>query len=261
MPEFKCKLVDESGVVRETILEAESKFEVYEQADERGELILSAKPYRQAVDIGVWLDRLKSVKPDEIERFTSQLATLLNAGVPLLSALETLVDLAETKAMKAVIQSLAEKLNSGLTLSQAMAEHPRVFSPLYSNMIRAGEKAGVLDIILKRLSQFYSHDIAIRANIKSAVRYPIIVFTVLIMAFTLAIIFVIPRFAKLYGSQGIELPLPTRILIGINLAVTQYWLYTLVTIGVLAMLTILFLRTPRGKRTVDLIKLKVPVFK
>lgn len=261
MPDFKCKLVDEQGAVKEEILHAESKYEIYEQADTRGELVLSVKSYQPSMDVGNWLKRMKKVKPDEIERFTSQLATLLNAGVPLLSSLETLIELAETKTMRDVIRSLADKLNSGQTLSQAMSHHPRVFSPMYSSMIRAGEKAGVMDIILKRLSAFYVHDITIRSNIISAIRYPIIVFSVLIMAFTLAIIFVIPRFAKLYGSQGVALPLPTRILIGINLAVTHYWLYTLVSIAILVVLVILFLRTPRGKRVLDSLKLRIPIFK
>ncbi|MCH8069512.1 MAG: type II secretion system F family protein [Candidatus Marinimicrobia bacterium] len=261
MPEFICKLVTEEGNVLETTIEASSKYEIYEQAEQRNELILSVKEHKERFDFQSWFDNLQKVKPQEIEHFTTQLGIMLDAGVPLLSALEAITEQSETEKMKNVVKSLAEQLNSGSSLSQAMRKYPKVFTLMYTNMIEAGEKAGVMDIILKRLSQFIGHDIQVRASVKSAMRYPIIIFCALILAFTGAILFVIPKFATMFKSQGIELPMPTRILIGINAAVTQYWAYTLVAVIVVVTSLIMLLRTPRGKYVSDVIKLKFPIFK
>lgn len=261
MPEFDCRIVTEDGSIKEQTINADSKYEIYDNAEARKEMVLSIKKHKEPFTLQDFLDKLQKVKPQEIERFTSQLSIMLDAGVPLLSSLDTIADQVVTDKMKKVIQSLAEELNSGSSFSQAIRKYPRVFSLMYANMIKAGEKAGVMDVILKRLSQFIGRELLIRDNIKSALRYPIIVFCVLILAFAGAILFVIPRFAKLYLSQGVELPLPTRILIGINQVVTNYWMYTLIAVITVVTGTIYFVRTQTGKKTIDFIKLNFPVFK
>lgn len=261
MPEFDCRIVTEDGSIKEQTINADSKYEIYDNAEARKEMVLSIKKHKEPFTLQDFLDKLQKVKPQEIERFTSQLSIMLDAGVPLLSSLDTIADQVVTDKMKKVIQSLVEELNSGSSFSQAIRKYPHVFSLMYANMIKAGEKAGVMDVILKRLSQFIGRELLIRDNIKSALRYPIIVFCVLILAFAGAILFVIPRFAKLYLSQGVELPLPTRILIGINQVVTNYWMYTLIAVITVVTGTIYFVRTPTGKKTIDFIKLNFPVFK
>lgn len=261
MPEFDCRIVTEDGSIKEQTINADSKYEIYDNAEARKEMVLSIKKHKEPFTLQDFLDKLQKVKPQEIERFTSQLSIMLDAGVPLLSSLDTIADQVVTDKMKKVIQSLVEELNSGSSFSQAIRKYPHVFSLMYANMIKAGEKAGVMDVILKRLSQFIGRELLIRDNIKSALRYPIIVFCVLILAFAGAILFVIPRFAKLYLSQGVELPLPTRILIGINQVVTNYWMYTLIAVITVVTGTIYFVRTQTGKKTIDFIKLNFPVFK
>ncbi|MFQ6607308.1 MAG: type II secretion system F family protein [Fidelibacterota bacterium] len=261
MPEFECKLITEDGTVLERVIEAESKFEVYEAIESRNELVLAVKAKRKPLGLDAWFKKQKKVKPREIEHFTTQLSIMLDAGVPLLSSLEALEEQAETPQMKSIVRSLAEKLNSGESFSQALREYPRAFSSLYANMIEAGEKAGVIDTILKRLSKFIGHEIQVVANIKAALRYPIIVFTALTLAFVGAIVFIIPKFSKLFKSQNIELPLPTRILIGLSDAFTHYWFYTLIIVLVVVVGTISFFRTSKGHYVFDLIKLKLPVLK
>lgn len=261
MPEFDCRIVTEDGSIKEQTINVDSKYEIYDNAEARKEMVLSIKKHKEPFTLQDFLDKLQKVKPQEIERFTSQLSIMLDAGIPLLSSLDTIADQVVTTKMKKVIQSLVEELNSGSSFSQAIRKYPHVFSLMYANMIKAGEKAGVMDVILKRLSQFIGRELLIRDNIKSALRYPIIVFCVLILAFAGAILFVIPRFAKLYLSQGVELPLPTRILIGINQVVTNYWMYTLIAVITVVTGTIYFVRTQTGKKTIDFIKLNFPVFK
>lgn len=261
MAEFVCKFVTETGDVVESTVEANSKYEIYETADSRGDMVLSVKERKVSLDLSGMLSRFKKMSPQEMEDFTTQLATILNAGVPLLSSLETLAEQAESEAMKNVIQGVAEELRKGSSLSDAMRKYPRTFSLMYANTIEAGEQTGVLDMILRRLSRFIGNEINVRDNIKSAIRYPAIIFSVLILAFTLAILFVIPRFASLYQTQHVELPLPTRILIGIHAAFTSYWFYSLISVLVLAAGVIYFIHTAPGIKTVDFVKLHVPVFK
>ncbi len=261
MAEFDCKIIDNKGSIRQTVITANSKFEIFDSFEDSDEFVLSVKQKRESFDFKTWWIKLQKPKGQEIEHFTSQLSALLNAGVPLLGSLEALKDQAESDYMKLVIQSLYDDLNGGASLSQAMGKFPRVFGLMYINMIEAGEKAGVMDTILKRLTQFIGKEISMAADIKSAVRYPIIVFGVLIMAFTLAIIFVIPKFATLYEGQGIVLPLPTRILIGFNRAVTDYWMITGIASVIVFVGLKLFFRSSPGTLTKDWIKLHFPVFK
>ncbi|MBU1064473.1 type II secretion system F family protein, partial [bacterium] len=186
---------------------------------------------------------------------------MLRAGIPLLTCLEVTKEQTETKKMEKIIHSLADQLNSGTSLSQAMRKYPQVFSPMYANMIGAGEKSGALDSILIRLSKFIGHEIKILDNVKSAMRYPIIVLCALIAAFIVVIVFVIPRFAGLFKSQGLELPLPTRIMIGLSDIIGNYWLLILAVLVLVVGSILFFIRTPKGQWTADFIKLNVPVFK
>jgi len=261
MPEFECRLISDDGDIIERVMEAESKFEIYEAAEARNEMVLKVKQKKKSRNVSKYFDSKKKVKPIEIEHFTTQLSIMLDAGVPLLTSLEALEEQAETPQMKTVVKALAEKLNSGESFSHALSEFPRAFSPLYANMIEAGEKAGVLDTILKRLSQFIGHEIQVVANIKAALRYPIIVFTVLLLAFVGAVVFIIPKFAKLFQAQDIELPLPTKILIGMSDALTDYWVISLFVIVSTVVSLVLFLRTPKGKWLFDLFKVNLPMFK
>lgn len=261
MPEFECKLITEDGTIIERIIEANSKFEIYESAEGRNELVLEVKPKKKPLNLNFVFKRDKKVKAREIEHFTTQLSIMLDAGVPLLTSLEALEEQSETPQMRMIVKSIAEKLNSGESFSHSLSGFPKAFSPLYTSMIEAGEKAGVLDIILKRLSKFIGHEIQVAANIKAALRYPIIVFGVLISAFIGAVVFIIPQFATLFQKQNIDLPLPTRILIGISEALTDYWFTTLIIVSVIVVSGLIFFRTPKGKWAIDLMMLNVPIMK
>ncbi len=261
MSEFDCKIINSEGDIQHRTITADSKMDVFAVFDESDEMVLSVKKKKESFDLNTWWIQHQKPKPQEIEHFTTQMSAMLNAGIPLLGTLEALKEQAETDTMKWVIQSLYDDLNAGTSLSQAMRKFPRVFGLMYINMIEAGEKAGVMDTILNRLAQFIGKELSMSADIKSAVRYPMIVFGVLLLAFSLAIIFVIPTFATLYEGQGIVLPLPTRILIGLNRAVTDYWMVT----AIFSVITVIglkfFFRTDKGIITKDWIKLHFPVFK
>ena len=261
MPEFFCKLVTEDGNILETTITAESKFEVYEITERRNELLLSVKEQKDSFNFGGIMNRFRKVKDQELENFTAQLSIMLKAGIPLLGSLESLVDQAESEYMKEVTEGVIEKVNSGMSLSEALNTYPNVFGILYVNMIMAGETAGVLDTILDRLTSFIRHDLEVSKNIKSAMRYPMIVFTALLLAFTGAVVFIIPKFTKMFIAQGIELPFPTRVMIGISGLVINYWWMVIIGIVTLVSGIIYYIHTPSGAYMFDLFKLKVPVFK
>ena len=261
MPKFECKLVTEDGTVVETVLEAESKYELSETVESRNEFLLSVKEQREPFDLRTRINRLRKADPQELENITSQLSTMLRAGVPLIGCLQSLSEQTESENMKIVIQGIIDKVNGGWAFSQALAEYPRVFSGLFVNMVQAGETAGILEEILDRLTSFVRHDIEVTRNIKSSMRYPIIVFSALVLAFTGAIVFIIPKFAKLFESQAIELPLPTRLMIGVSDLFTDHWWMVIIGILALVSVTLYYIRTPIGAYQFDLFLLNVPIFK
>lgn len=261
MPEYLVRIATDDGVIQEKTVTADSTVEVYAQAESRSEMVLSVQEAKGSGDVLKWWSKRKKVKPQELENFTTQLAIMFRSGIPLLGALEALTEQAETETMKGVIQTLIKDVSGGLSLSQAMEKFPGVFSLLYVNMIRAGEAAGVMDQILERLGSFIRHDLEVSNNVKSAMRYPMIVGFALTAAFVGAVVFIIPKFASMFKSQGIDLPFPTRIMIGLSEFMVGYW-YIVLTVAVVGTVLLRgFLRTEQGAMAADRLKLRIPVFK
>ena len=261
MPEYTCKLISTDGTVFETVIDAESHFEIYEIAEARNQGVLAVKIFKKSKSIESYLNNLKKIKPQELEDFTSQLVVMLKAGVPLITSLKSIVEQLATEKMKLMINEIIGKVEKGESFSSALSAYPKVFNTLYVNMVKVGEATGVLDTILKHLKDFIHHDIAVRRKIKSAMRYPFIVLTVLSIAFIGAIGFIIPQFATLFAGAGVELPLPTRILVGLSYVVSNYWYWVAIGLAGLIILLRYYNSTSAGKYNIDTIKIKFPVFK
>jgi len=262
MPEFKVRIMNDSGSIEERVVTAESKIEIYTQADERNEMLLSVKEHKKSIFSGGDIFKKgKKVKAAEIENFTIQLAIMFRSGIPLIGSLEALEEQAETDTMRGVVKGLIQAVSGGKSLSQAMEAYPGVFSLLYVNMIRAGETAGVMEQILGRLGSFIKHDQEVAHNVKSALRYPMIVGFALTLAFVGAIVFIVPKFSNMFEAQGIDLPVPTRVMIAMSHFLTNYWPIALGTAvaGFVSLKS--YLKTEKGIFTADLMKLKTPVFK
>lgn len=262
MPDFVCRIMSDSGTVEERIVTADTKVEVFTQADERGEMLLSVKEQKTgALSGGSIFKRGKKVKPNEIENFTVQLAIMFRSGIPLIGSLEALEEQAETDTMRSVVKGLIKSVSGGKALSQAMEEYPGVFSLLYVNMIRAGESAGVMEQILKRLGSFIKHDQEVTRNVKSALRYPMIVTGALGLAFIGAMIFIVPKFSDMFQSKGMDLPVPTVIMIAASDFLIQFW--PVVILGFFGAIFGIksFGKTEKGRFAIDSFKLKLPIFK
>ena len=159
------------------------------------------------------LDIKKKVSAKSLVIFTRQLATLIAAGLPLVKALRTLYDQLEPGALKGVIKTIADEVESGSNFSEALAHFPKVFPDFYINMIKAGELGGMLEGILKRLSEFLDKTQRLRDRVKSALMYPMFVMIIAVLILIMLMVFVIPTFTNMFSELGGDLPLPTKILI------------------------------------------------
>ena len=204
------------------------------------------------------------VKADDIVMFTRQLSAMISAGVPILRALTSLGDHAESPALKKIIGNVVKDVQGGSPLADALGKYPNTFSDVYVNMVRAGEAAGILDDILKRLALQQEKNAAIRKKVKSAMTYPMVLIFITILAFFGLMIFVIPMIGKtikdLAGPDA-SLPVITQIMLGISGFMISYW-YILLPILIGAVIVLLrYLKTPIGKAQFHHIILKLPGIK
>ena len=163
------------------------------------------------------------VTTKDIVIFTRQLATMINSGLPLVQSLDILAQQTENVSLRKVIQEVLYDVESGHTLADAMAKHPKVYTELFTNMVAAGEAGGILDTILLRLATFLEKNDALVRKIKGAMVYPGVIFGVAGSAVCILLIFVIPTFQQMFASAGIPLPLPTRIVIGMSAFLQAFW--------------------------------------
>jgi len=208
-----------------------------------------------------WLEQLRRgrVPLEELILFTRQMATLLRAGVPLLRALAGQIESAPNERLAEALQGVRETVEAGRSLADGLARYPDVFSEVYVHMIRVGEASGTLEEVFNRLAGYLEQEKDTRDRTKQAVRYPIIVVVAISVAFVILNIVVIPKFAGLFSGLDTELPLPTRILIGISDFSRSYgWLFVLVAAaGVISLRR--YVATEPGRRVWDRWKLKLPV--
>lgn len=206
------------------------------------------------------LTRKRKPKLQEIATFTQQLANLLQAGMPLTAALNSMSHL-ETKGIpKEVSLELRQEVMEGRSLSDAMAKQPLIFSELYINMVRAGEQSGALVEVLRRMANHFERYAEVQGKIKSAMIYPLLVCSVGVGLMLFFIYFMLPQFAKMFSGFNIELPLPTRILITVGEIFTSMWVFAFIAmLIVIGVLFERFRRSVEGGRKLDRLKLKMPI--
>lgn len=202
------------------------------------------------------------VKQQEIHVATRQLATLLGAGIPLVPALTGLIEQTSSKSLQTIITQIKDAVNEGNSLTDALAEHPRLFSKVYVNMVRAGEASGSLDVVLDRLAEFGERQQAMRSRITAALIYPIFMALVGIGVLFALITFIVPSITKVFIDRKQALPLPTTILIQISAFLQEWWWLALLLLSAAFLgLRHFFLQTPPGRRIWDKLKLTLPVIK
>jgi type II secretion system protein F len=196
----------------------------------------------------------------DLMTLTQQLATLVDSGLTLDDGLATLIKLSETEKIRSVLADVRKQVHAGSSFADALAEHPKIFSKLYVNMIRAGEAGGILGETLSRLALFMEKSVELKNSIRSAMVYPAILTLVGGTAVIILITFVIPQFSKLFEEMGAALPLPTQIMLGLSSLIINYWPALILGIaGFIAAFTF-YIRTNSGRLKWDGMLLKLPLF-
>ncbi|RKY80309.1 hypothetical protein DRQ12_01490 [candidate division KSB1 bacterium] len=260
MPNFYYRAINNFGQIVEDVLEAPNLGVVTERLDNWGLTPLQIREHKPIQSSFLKKLNEKKIKSDEIVLFTKQLTTLLKAGVPLLSALEALVEQASNSKLRSIIQDIYISVESGNSFSDALDKHRDVFPKLYASSVRAGEMSGSLDEVLERMATMLTYEKETRDKIKSAMRYPIIVVCALVLAFVILILMVIPKFAAMFQQLGATLPLPTRVLIAINDLFQNYGIFIFSAVVVLFLAFKRYTKTPKGHFQWDQIKLRLPLF-
>lgn len=255
MPSYKYVAKDPEGRTVDGTLEAESSAAVVGQLRKQDLVIISVVEERLRVKRRM----RQSIKLEDLVIFSRQMATMVDAGIALVQALDILQEQSENRAFAEIIGKVRTEIESGSSLSMAMAKHPRVFSTLFVSMVKAGEQSGALDDILERLATYLEKTASLQRKVQSAMIYPSLVISIAIIITLFLIIKVIPTFKSIFDLLGGTLPLPTRILITIS-DVVRRW-FPLVVLG-LAGLVVAFFRlraTDKGRLWYDQTLFKLPV--
>ncbi|NWF91294.1 MAG: type II secretion system F family protein [Syntrophaceae bacterium] len=262
MPIFKYRVRDRSGNAAVGTIDAPNVQLAGDQLHALGYFPISIEKAEQAasLDLSDLWTRFQKVKLEELIVFSQQLSTLYKAGLPILLGLQSIAEQTKNKKFKKVLEEVHKQIESGSTLHGAMAKYPDVFSTIYVNMVRAGETSGMLGESLDRFVTLSERELRTRQRVKEATRYPKIVILSLAIAFAVLVMFIIPRFAQVFAQFKTPLPLPTRIMIGINDLFQHYW-YVLLAVGIgVPILLKRYLNTENGRYLWDSFKMRIPVF-
>ena len=203
---------------------------------------------------------LKRIKPAEVSIATRQLSILLSAGVPLVASLDSLVSQITTPLVKKIMAQVKESVNEGNSLAFALSKHPRAFSNVYVNMVRAGEASGSLDVVLERLADLGEHQQALRGRLRAALTYPIFMSVIGIGVLFFLMTFVVPNITQLFKEMHHTLPLPTIVLINISNFLKSFWWLILLAIICAVVMARQLIKRPRGRYFWDEAKLRIPIF-
>ncbi|MGI9078365.1 MAG: type II secretion system F family protein [Gemmatimonadaceae bacterium] len=252
MPTFAYTARTLSGELKSATLDATSRDDVVAQLRRQKLIIVKVDEEQKKKSGG-------KIKMKDIVIFTRQFSTMINSGLPLVQALDILSKQSESKALQEVTRQVVYDVESGHTVADALAKHPKAFSDLYVNMVAAGEAGGILDTILMRLATFMEKNDALIGKVKSAMMYPAVIMSVAAIAIVVLLIFVIPVFETMFASVSMALPLPTRIVIGASKFLPAYW--WAVGAGIWAFIFSLrrYYATASGRLMLDKLSLKVPV--
>lgn len=200
------------------------------------------------------------VRTKDLQIFTRQFATLINSGIPIVEALKILSESTSDQLIKDAVIQIKASIETGKRLSESMVLFPRVFDTLYCNMIRAGEEAGILDIILNRLSAYSEKNEKIKNQVKGALVMPIVIVVAAFLIITGIMVFIIPKFQELYKSSGKELPGLTQLLVSISDGLRNNWLIIIVVIFVIFYVVVSYISSKEGKKQFDRMLINAPVF-
>ncbi|SNX55340.1 type II secretion system F family protein [Thermoanaerobacterium sp. RBIITD] len=260
MPVYSYKVKDSDGNLITGTLELESKTVCIDNLKQKNYYILDIKEKEEKKDIFESINSSRKVKVKDIAVFCRQFATLINAGLPIVTSLATMVEQVENKKLKGALSEVYEDVQKGKGLSESMRKHPDVFPMLLFNMIEAGEVSGTLDNVLNEMADHFEKENNLSQKVKSALAYPMVVSIVAICVVIFLVTNVLPTFVGMFKNAGAQLPLPTMILLGLSDSISHYWYVYIADIALTVFLIMKALKTENGRRLYDSLALKVPIF-
>jgi len=259
MPIFKWEGKTGKGAIKKGEMEAPNEAAI--RIHLRQQNIISTKIVSKGKEFKINLPFFKKkVNQRSIAIFTRQLATMIDAGLPLVQSLEILSQQQESKTFKNIIREIREDVEGGSTFAGALKKHPATFSDLYTNLVVAGEEGGILDNILNRLANYIEKSEALKKKVKSALIYPATIVGVAVIVVGILMIFVIPVFETMFKSSGQNLPLPTLIVVTLSKMIKKYVVIFIPSMVLLFFLLRKYYKTQNGRAVLDRLLLKLPVF-
>ncbi len=264
MPVYEYQALDRAGKNKNGIIDADSPVAarqklrgsgIFPVALKEASSALKGKTTGQPSISGFF----KRVKPGEISAATRQLAILLGAGITLVSSLDALISQVPNPVLKRILAQIKESVNQGNSLAFSLAQHPKVFSEIYVNMVKAGEASGSLDLVLHRLAELTEHQQALKGRLKAALAYPVFMLFIGVLVLFFLVTFIVPNITNIFDEMHQVLPLPTLILINTSHFLKSFWWLVAGGLGCVIFLVRRFTRTPRGRRIWDRIKLVSPL--
>jgi len=262
MPKFSYRAINEGGSTETGAIEAESAEKAGSMLADQGFIptrIKEERPAASGVKLSDMLEAFSPVKAPELILFTKQFNTLIRAGVPMLSLLKVLEEQTEHPGLRRTLDAIHRDIKEGANLYEAFHRHPKIFSPLYCNMLRAGEASGSLNEVLDRLTYIIEHEHKVKSDIKSAMMYPTIVVCFLFVAFIVLLTAVIPRFVGIFKNAGLKLPLPTQICMLMYEFLINYWYIAIFIFVVGGGALYFYLKTDQGKYVFYAAVMKLPL--
>jgi type IV pilus assembly protein PilC len=255
MSVFQYSAKDVTGRTVVGVVDAPTENEAATMLHSKGYIVLSVKQVKGKVLSA----SSQKIKLDDLVVFSRQLATMIDAGIPLVQALSILSEQVENKGLKAVVLTVRQDIEAGMSFCDALAKHPQVFSELFVNMSRAGEASGMLDEVLDRLASYLEKTASLQRKVNSSLVYPAVVISMAFLITAVLLIKVVPTFKGIFDMLGGQLPLPTQILIMISDIVRKYFFLAVIAIGALVYAFKWYISTPKGNYNFDAFQLKVPV--
>ncbi len=263
MASYVYKAIDQNGKIVAGVLEAESTDMVNTMLAARGLMpsqIVEEKISSSSESIFSKISSLgQTVQVKDLILFTKQFRSMLGAGVPILRLLQVLESQTESKVLRSAITEMIQDIRQGSSLAEALGKFPKIFSPLYCSMVRAGEASGSVPNILERLIYIIEHEDKVKKDIKSALRYPQIVVIALCLAFFILLTFVVPVFATMFKKAGLTLPLPTRIAVFMYDMLHNYWYLIIGGVVIIIFGLVTYIKTEKGKLMKDSLLLEIPI--
>jgi type IV pilus assembly protein PilC len=256
MPMFEYTARSQTGQIQKGQMDVTSKDEVSAYLRKNRLILVSVREAPKQIKFSMGGSR---VKTRDIVIFTRQFATMINAGLPLVQSLNILAAQTENKTLADITRAVVYDVESGNTLADAFSKHPKAFSSLYVNMVAAGEAGGILDTILLRLATFLEKNDALVRKVKGAMIYPGVIISVAAIAICILLVFVIPTFQTMFASAGLELPLPTRVVIMMSDFLIGYWWAILGAAAGAFFAIKSYYATAPGRLQIDALMLKAPI--